>query len=212
MPLPPHLQITMNFARGDARASCILYYLPTGGDPIVASNIAANCDAVQSTLATRFAECMAYPVTVLPCTGKYTSGANQFEATSTDGPVEGGVGSSSVPLDCMPEENAIVIQRRTNLAGRSKRGRIFVPFVPETFANDSTINAIALPILKSLATDLVRKIEVSTFEIELMPVQPDWKNSLLHQVQSCRVVSEICSRMDRRLPRRPVAFLAPSPV
>jgi hypothetical protein len=206
-----HFRAVFTFERVGVTATCTLYYLHGSGGQPEAADMNQVADFIQTTHAQKFAEIMAYPVRVLPCNVYWRDGLNSFDGISTDGPVDGGVGTQALPLDALPEQDALIIQRRTNLAGRSKRGRIFVPFVPESFFADSTITATALPIVKTLATSLVKVLTNTPFGYDLTPCQPSWKTGTMHQVTGCRIVSEVGSRKDRRNPKRPVAHAAPSP-
>jgi hypothetical protein len=208
--LPAHLQVTMNFRRKDHRCSCILYYLTAPA--MDAGGMVEALDTVQTALADVFKAGMNQQTWVDPCWGRYVGGSNEFEGQSSANSVQGTVvNSGSVINDAMPEENAVVIQRRTDLIGRSKRGRIFVPFIPELFAMDSELTTAALDAYKAVGSQVARIFTLPSSGRTLTPVQPDFKNGLLHQVLRCRVLSEICSRRDRRDPKRPVYYLAPSP-
>jgi hypothetical protein len=212
MPLPSHLEVTMNFAFKENANSCILYYLDLGnGSGVTDQEMENSADAIQAMVGPAFAACMSPATKVNPCTVRWKSGVDYYEAQSTDNPITGSYLPTQMTLeDLLPEECAVVIQRRTNLGGRSKRGRIFVPFVPETLATDSALTEIGLAKYKNVGTKIMQTVEMAGPGIMWTPCTPDWKNGNLHQILHTRVVSEICSRKDRRAPRRPVYYQAPS--
>lgn len=131
---------------------------------------------------------------------RVVGGSQDWEAGSTDSPVAG-----SVVSEPHPEEVAAVIQRRTGLAGRHKRGRIFLPFVPETFTADSTLTtgpALGVSRYTDLAGILGDPIQVGNGGPIITSVQPDRKLGMLHPVAEWRVATEVMSRRDRRAPKR----------
>jgi len=65
--------------------------------------------------------------------------------------VNGGVGDHAE--DVLPTQTALVVTKRTGLAGRSFRGRMYVPFMPETYSTvDAKPSAAALVAADALAS------------------------------------------------------------
>jgi hypothetical protein len=145
-------------------------------------------------------------VFLYPMECRYLGNGADIEAVSTENAGAGtltGIDPPIAPL--MPEQNQVVIQRRTGMAGHANRGRIFLPYVAEKLANDSTLNADGIAKYKAIAVKFSDTITVDGVA-EMIPQTPNGKTGQLVQVTQCRVVSEVCSRRDRRNPKRPVYF------
>lgn len=199
MPLPRHFEATLRFRRGNAQASCILYYTPDvgSGEPDF-ENMPMIADAVHAHFSGAIQGIINVGTEFLGVDVIYATTDVRWEASSTEGAVAG-----EVVGDPLPEEDAVVVQRRTGLPGRGKSGRVFLPFVPETFATDSALTAGALVEYKAFAlkmSEFVAAVE-GGFPA-LSPVQPIFKTSTFLPVISCRVLDNTCSRRDRRDPKR----------
>jgi hypothetical protein len=197
--------VQFRFERNEAKAGCSLYYIVVNG-AVTNANFIQVLNAIDP-LRQKFLDCMGAPTNAYPVQGRYLSATEDLEGVSSN-PVfeEGGVGTDSSTFDILPEENAIVIQKRTNLPGRSKRGRVFLPFVPESLVNDSKINVLGMPIFKLLGQAMVQTLGITG--VDCQPVHLDKKNGTFHQIVHTRVVNEVCSRRDRRAPKRPEYILA----
>lgn len=204
-----YLTFNLQFRRLNAEASTKCYYRVVAGE-VDNDNIQGIANLVGLVLNNAFTAMMAYPVSAGPPTVVWRSGATELEATGDESTIvtNGGVGTSGTPLDSMPEQNAIVLQKRTNLAGRNKRGRWFVPFVPESFFADSTITEAGLLVCQAMGQELVGDQVPSGTGVTLRPVHKDNKLQVLNDILHVRVLSEVGSRRDRRDIKKPIAYLA----
>jgi hypothetical protein len=194
-----HLEVYLNFLGPEAnQQSCKLYYTALSGGP-VAANATAIADVFFAKFDGLFAAVLSDDVFFLNVKVVWQGTLDQFEGFSTDNST---AGTADQPY--MGEEIAVVIQRRTNIRGRNKRGRIFVPFVPVSFCVRSTLTTAALTKYKAIA-DAMETNTVSG-SVTFVPGTPDFKGSVIEDVKQCRVVTEIMSRRDRRNPKRPAVF------
>lgn len=63
--------------------------------------------------------------------------------------------SGTVAQNSLPTSMAAVLTKRTDIAGRSYRGRIYMAGVPATYEDDSEITGAASNVYGAVATDLV---------------------------------------------------------
>lgn len=201
MPLPRHITATLNFARNNAVASCILYYFTEA--EVDAEEVDDIASAIYDHFNGDLQACFEPETDWLGVNVVSLTSDARFEASSEAAPSPG----SATAGDVLPEEDAVVIQRRTGLRGRGKNGRIFLPFVPEAFAIDSALTSAAITKYKALAAKIAQPIAaIEGLPHVLEPRQPNFKNNLLLPIVSCRVVDNTCSRRDRRTPKRYVAL------
>lgn len=129
-----------------------------------------------------------------------------LEATYRNGPLEFQYSSFTAPLlsigihilvDPMPDVTCLIIQKRTNTAGRQNRGRIFIPGISEDMHNDGII---------SEADPLNETIHALT---HFLSISHTWnsvvhnnrhlnkKENLLQPITQCRAMRRIGTRRDR---------------
>lgn len=192
-----HYIVDIIMGKGDQNSSFRLYYIKTAGTDPTQAQLDTFANTIFTTLAVSLLPCLAAESEFRQVRMLIAGGSAEMESYSSvaaqQGDATGGM---------MPEENAVVIQRRTGLPGRSKRGRIYIPFVAEAAAEDSTLNSSFITFYKGLATAL--KTPLVSGGITLSPRTPSFKDSTLYPVVQTRVLSEICSRRQRRFPKRPL--------
>ena len=214
MAFGPYITATLNWSSASGSHNTILYYKPT--DLVITQqNIVAVADFILAKLGTACRAVIPPYIKFNPIVVRTHGDGTDLEDTSSEASGAGtytilqselGLGEN----DVLPEGNQVVIQRRTGLAGRSKRGRVFIPYVPETFCDNSTLNAVGLPKYKTLAQKIAQSIEAGDNGETLDACTPDFKNQVMVHVTHARVVSEVLYRKDRREPKRPVYFKAPA--
>lgn len=192
-----HYIVDIICGKGDQNSSFRLYYIKTAGTDPTQAQLNTFANTIFTTLAVSLLPVIAGAAQFRQVRMLIAGGSAEMEAYSNVGAADGS-GSG----DMMPEENAVVIQRRTGLPGRSKRGRVYIPYVSEEAAIDSTLDAPYITLYKSLATAL--KTPLVSGGITLSPRTPSFKDSTLYPVVETRVLSEICSRRQRRFPKRPL--------
>jgi len=207
-----HLEATLTWTSSSATYQSKLFYFYNDATPDL-ENITQYADFILAKVKASLRAVIPVYVTLQPLTVRTRGGGLDIEDTSTEAGVTGlfldGDLVEDEETDVLPEGDQIVIQRRTGQAGRSKRGRVFLPFVPEGLVDNSTLNSQGLPLYKTIATKFSQPIDCGALGI-LTPMTKDYKNSELLPISHCRVVSEVCTRRDRRAPKRPVAFRAPA--
>jgi hypothetical protein len=180
-----------------AEAGFLLYYTPQGGDP---GMTAALVQTVANDFKTAFTSAMPG---VLNTSHTFNRVEVQFQGASTqhDAVSNNGSVTGSVPNLPLPEEVAVVIQRRTGTPGRSRRGRVYLPFVPAQHVTGSTLNTGGVSAYQAVATMMVNDVDAGDGQLWL-PVQPSFKENNLFDISAARVYNEVCSRKDRRFVKR----------
>lgn len=190
-----HYVVDVVMGRQAQECRCRLYYIKTAGPDPTQAQLDTYANTIFTTLAVSLLACLSDSAQFRQIQMFLRGGAAEMEAYSTAAAADGAVSG-----DMFPEECAVVIQRRTGLPGRDKRGRIFIPFIGEADADDSTLTAPAVTRFKALATAL--KTPLVSGGITLSPRTPSFQSGILNPVIQCRVLSEICSRRQRRSPKR----------
>ena len=129
----------------------------------------------------------------------YYGGATQLEAYSSSAATNDG----TVEDESLPEEDCVVIRKRTGLSGRSHRGRVFVPGVPETFQKESRLTNAAILLYNALAYKFKA---LWTFDSTLTGLVGTPKHAAFHAgtldtITETGVVVDVLNRRDRRDPR-----------
>lgn len=196
MPFGPHFSCECQFYSAERSCSCILYYGISGTVDEV-EDISNVAQAVFDHFKGKFDDVMTADVTGFAVRAKLESSPSEAEYTvGANAPTWVG----TVAGETLPEDDAVVLQRRTGLSGRSKRGRIFVPFVPEGLQDTSRLTTAGIEAYQSLGTAMKQAIEVG--EGSLIPKHKDFKNQMLHTVLGVNVVIDTCNRRDRYAPKR----------
>ena len=198
MALPAtYTKVTMHFQSNIdlARAHCVLWYLITAGATVpTLATVSAFASSFKTAFSTALVGALANGCNLTGVTLKYVVDGNEVEGDNTNGTVDGIISG-----DYLPEEDVLCIQKRTGLVGRSKRGRIFFPFVPEIHQENGDLNAAGLAAAAGLATMV--KSNVVHSSTTFGPHHLDNKNSLLIPIVQTGYVTTICSRRDRRNPK-----------
>jgi len=129
----------------------------------------------------------------------YRSGTSYLDAHSTGAEIPGTVGDIPLGVDTpapLPSWDAILLQRRTGLAGRQHRGRLFIPGIDELLQNASFVEASAYVAVGALAAFLGsdQVFNATTFHAR------HWnrKNNALEVITAIRPVKELATRKDRQ--------------
>lgn len=130
----------------------------------------------------------------------YYGGSSQLDAIGS-GALGPGNGGRSVP--CLPEEDAVVIRKKTGLAGRTHRGRIFMPLVPAEFQIDGRLTDDGMSAYQDLAYKFK---QVWTFSGDIAavtgtPKHAAWSAGTLDTIVETGVVADVLNRRDRRDPK-----------
>jgi len=185
----------VNTSQG-SHAGVRLWYLPTSGTPtITLANIATYANDFKTAYATASGAALPDTVELTTVTLKWVSGGNEVEGQNTNGGITGDVGG-----DVLPEEDVICIQRRTGKQGRSKRGRVFWPYIPESFVEDGHLNTTGRAAALGLA-NMVKSV-VTANGVSFTAKTLDHKNAVLETIVQAGYVTDTCSRRDRRSPKQ----------
>lgn len=197
MPLPAtYTKVTMYFSNPttNAKAQCVLWYLISAGTTPSLSTVVTHANSFRTAYSTAIAAALPTACNLDKVTLRWVSGGSEVEGDNSNGVVAG-----TVSGDVLPEEDVIVIQRRTGFVGRNKRGRIFFPFVPEAFQADGALNSTGLTAAAGLAAMV--KSNVVSGATTYNPQTPNWKDGGLLAVTQAGYVTTTCSRRDRRSPK-----------
>lgn len=193
-----YMRATLNFSdtATGAKAHCVLWYLPTSGTPsITLANIATYANDFKTAFATAVAAALSQEAQLDSVTLKWVQAGTEIEGQNTNGVVAGTVESEN-----LPEEDVLCIQRRTGLQGRTKRGRIFFPFVPAAFEADGELNTTGKAAAAGLAGMV--KSTVTANSVSFTPKTLDHKNAVLETVVQAGYITATTSRRDRRFPKQ----------
>lgn len=163
----------------------------------------ALVDGIDDGLGSLWALMADTEATWLNTTGVFYAGVNQQDFTSTNDPHPGMLSALTNPnTDTLPPNTALVIQRRTGIAGRNNRGRVFIPFISEAlqakgYLEDGASRAQAAAFASYMAANH------TTLTYTIAARHWDRKNDRLEVVTSCRYVDGFRTRTDR-MPYREV--------
>lgn len=201
MPFPAtYLGVSLLFVNDatQAQASCRLFYLPQSSgafNPSLA-NITTFANGFRTAYLTAGAAALTTNCRIATVRLRWVSGSNEVEGDNNNGAITG-----SVTGETLPEEDVIVIHRRTGLIGRRNRGRIFWPFVPEVFSDEGgELTALGLTAAAGLAAMV--KSPVTSNAVAFDPYTIDFKDGIARQVVQSGYLTSTASRRDRRFPKR----------
>jgi len=204
MAIDAYLKFNLLYGEVGKTVSNALWYKVTAGVPSLA-NINGICTELMDAITPVLTPLLSDQYKFFGIEGKWRNGAVAFDGTST-GAAEVGTESTD---EVLPEDDAVVIRKQSGFAGRNKRGRIFVGFVPEIFQNESRLTDPAIVLYQAFASFIKTPIVLPVAGVTLQPVTPDYKTATLIDVQQTAVNLDIMSRRDRRNPRNMVALSAP---
>jgi len=204
MPFPAtYLSVTLNFDNTltSAKATCRLYYLPQSAgafNPTLA-NIATFANGFRTAFLAASQPALTADCRLSSVRLRWVSGGTEVEGDNNNGNI---VGSASG--DTLPEEDVIVIQRRTGLIGRKNRGRVFWPFVPKSFCDEGgELSAAGLAAANGLAT-MVKSV-VTSNGVTFDPQTINFKDGQCKLIVQTGYLTATASRRDRRFPHRMTA-------
>lgn len=145
--------------------------------------------------------CLTLSTSVLTHRVVYRNGASFFDAYANPvdhPPLHGTAFDDTGALAgdaILPDQDALIIQRRTGISGRRHNGRIFVPFIWEQYANESFLNPDGAAIFHAIASYLGTD---HTFAAGVIHAR-HWnkKDNVMEVVTNCRVMQNLGSRRDR---------------
>lgn len=200
MPVPStYLRATLSFRNvtTGSRAHVALWYLPSslGATPPSLATVTTYANAFNTAYATAVAAALTTAHQLTSVTLKWVTGGAEVEGDNNNGPVAG-----TVSGDTLPEVNTMVIQRRTGLVGRMKRGRIFFPYVPESFQDEGDLSGSGITAAAALAGMV--KSDVVASGVTYKPQHFDHKNNVLVPVVQAGYLNQVTTRRDRRSPKQ----------
>lgn len=162
--------------------------------PTSGFDVNAMCASFAAIYAPLYIACMqgnsAYGYTY----GTWKDGATEFLGSSGAGAGPGTAGGVGVS-----DQNAVVIQKKTGLAGRQNRGRYFIGGMSSlafAAANPDEVSGGLLPAYQALAAAYASD---QTFGPSLVHARHwDRKDNVLRVITACLVGSRVASRDDRR--------------
>lgn len=189
--------VMLEVATQNEAAFTLFYKLQTGPEPV-----AGDIEQFANDFMTAYTSAMTDASTA-------SHHFNRVELIWRDGSsvyVDGISTSASVQCsatgDVLPEQNCVVIQRRTGQPGRNKRGRVFVPFVPELYSNGSTLNTTGVGAYQAIAGMVASNVTAGPDDSVFIPVTKNYKTATLENVVQGRFLTEIGTRDDRKFVRR----------
>lgn len=198
MPLPDHLHADLHWRWAAVGGPPItartrLYYIVSAG-----SLTAANANDMANSINAFFAGACKAVTTVDwkmdRVRIRYTNAGTEIEGESTD---VNGVGDQEG--ETLPEHDTVCIRRKTNTTGRARRGRVFIPFVPEELAtNVGELTPAGVTVYGNLASKILQTIVSAGTGVTLIPQQPSFKLGLFLPVKRCEVVLQVVTRKDRQ--------------
>lgn len=183
-------------------------YVLSGSPSIALSNVNVVATQLQSGFSAEFIAVLAPTNFYVGTHVIYYGGSTSFEGFSTGAPVDGDLGDS----ETLPEEDCVVIRKRTGLAGRTHRGRMFMPLVPEELQNDGRLTTDGIAAYNALAQKFK---QVWNFDSTLTglvgtPKHASWKDGTLDTIQETGVVVDVLNRRDRRDPKTLIYQASPA--
>lgn len=204
MALPMHFQVQIPWLDSTTgfTASCSVYFRRSAAGEPAEAELQTFIDGFDTATDNARQAATTESIDCQRCKVKIIGGVTELEVGSAGA----GVRMGTVADDVLPEDDAVVIQRRSGLSGRSKRGRIFVPFIPKTFVEGSHLVPDGYEAFQSVATAFFsdRVIGAITYK----PILLDRKNELLVDITAANVVLEICNRRDRYNPKKKATIAA----
>lgn len=199
MPLPAiYLRATLNFENDEtkAKATCALWYSNgSGGTSPTLATVSAYANSFRTAYSSAIAGWLPDTCRMTRVTLKWVAAGAEIEGDSTAGPVQG-----TIAGEVLPEEDVLCVQRRTGLQGRNKRGRVFFPFVSESFQADGELNNAGIAAATALA-NMVKSVVVHSGG-NWNPGTVNWKEGQLIGIVQSGFVRQTCSRRDRRYPKQ----------
>jgi len=118
----------------------VLWYTCTGTSTAPDPQTEANdiAEAIQAMISPNLADCVTTETTCIGVEATVNTGGSAFVGVSAFTDLAG-----TVVGDTLPEYCAVVVQKRTAAPGRSGRGRWFLGCVPESFADNSSVEDTA---------------------------------------------------------------------
>lgn len=178
-----------------------IYYLEPASTGITQSILQATADAAGSALGAKYLPYMGAGSTFNGVKVTYHYGAILLEAESISGAGEG-----AIDVDLLPDEVALEMQRRTGLAGRQHRGRIYLCCGTEAYGSDGVVltGSATATALKALAT-------FTGADVTWGGVVWHWrhfnrKDNVMEAVTQMRAMNVVVSQRRRRKP------LIPNPI
>lgn len=171
------------------------------------SNINEVATQLADGFATEIAACLPTDCNFAGTQVIYYGGSTSFEGFSTGVPVPGAFENG----ECLPEEDCVVIRKRTGKPGRTHRGRMFIPLVPEEAQDEGRLTSIGITTYEALAQKFKN---VWTFSGTLSgmtgtPKHAAWSAGTLDTIVETGIVVDVLNRRDRRDPRRLIYQASP---
>lgn len=195
MPLPnEYAQVRLVVADpGGIESEIVGWYVPSGSptpplDLTYANSFAA---ALAGALAGPMKGVLTGPSLYVGCFVRMNFSGVVYTAISRAGAGGGAAGA----VDFLPQQNAAIIGKFSNVPGRPGLGRWFIPLVPESFTSGPKVNALGLAAYTGLANALAGNLAVGPDTWN--PAHRSRKNDTLLPIVST-VAKEDIKSQDRR--------------
>ncbi len=195
-------------SKEDRIYSCGHRYTLSGSPVISLANVNLVATQLADGFATDFCNCLTSAETFVGTHVSWYSSTTMFEGFSSSAAVPGVVATNQ----SLPEEDCVVIRKRTGLAGRTHRGRIFVPLVPETLQDDGRLTPAGITAYLGLAYKFKTQW---TFDGDLLgmigtPKHAAWQAGTLDTIHETGLVVDVLNRRDRRNPKTMIYQASPA--
>jgi len=187
--------------------SCRLWYLITGAAPVVGT-LDTYVNEIQEWIIPEFAAVLSTNCFVGGITTRWQLATDEHFIPASDPALAGTVSGTEI----LPEEDCVILRRYTGQSDRNRRGRIFIPLVPEAFQNSGRLTSSAITAYQALAAVLKVAPEGDSLDgdgVVLVPCQPDFKNEELPGITNWSLVIDVHNRRDRRTPKQSLTVGVP---
>jgi len=197
-----HVQVDVSVYSGvDSNPmTCRLWYA-LAGDPPVIGSLDTYADEIMEFIQAEWAAVLTTGTTVGPARVRWQIGTEEHFSWSSGGGTAGTVSASEI----LPETAAVVLRKYTGDNAPNRRGRMFLPLVPETFQTLGRLTSGAATAYTALVGALSAEVTGDTLDgdgVVLSPVQPNHKDQTLHAITSWALVIDVHTRRDRQAPKK----------
>jgi len=197
-----HAQVDVSIYSGvDSNPlTCRLWYELAGESPQLAS-LDTYTDEIMEFIQAEWAAVLTTACNVGPCRVRWQIGTDEHFSWSSGGGTAGTVSASEI----LPETSCVIVRKYTGDSARNRRGRLFLPLVPETFQTLGRLTSGAATAYSALITALSSQVTGDTLtgdDVTLLPVQPNHKDQTLHPVINWALVIDCHTRRDRQAPKK----------
>jgi hypothetical protein len=171
----------------------LLYYEPPSGI-LSTAQMTAVANAAFTTLSPLYSGVLNNACAVVGAFATYTDGTNEYMGVSTIGAVVGALENT-----LLPDQNAVVIRKLTDLAGRQNRGRWYIGGLDSSVIGTTNNNEIATTALAGFQSLAAAMVSDQTWDGLLFHARL-WnrKGSTLEPIAEAQVASRLATQRARR--------------